>query len=426
MKILLLGNGGREHALAWKIDQSQICSKLFIAPGNAGTALVGENVNIIPTDFEAIKTFVLAFEIEFVIVGPEDPLAAGICDFFRQDTVLRNVSILAPSQMGAMLESSKDFAKEFMLRHDVPTAAYKTFTQQNKTEAIAYLQNHSLPIVMKADGLAAGKGVVICESATEAIDFLNEVWEKNKFGKSGDKVVVEQFLTGIELSVFALTDGENYVLLPNAKDYKRIGDGDIGANTGGMGTVSPVPFADKNFMLKVEETIIKPTINGLKKEKIDFRGFVFFGLINVDGNPFVIEYNTRMGDPETQVVMPKIKSDLLPLLLDAANGKLNPEAKLEINDYFAVAVIAVSGGYPEDYEKGKKISGLEEIKGSLVFHAGTTKVGDDILTSGGRVLAMVSKGLTLEEARNTSYQNLQKISFEGMNYRKDIGLDLMQ
>ena len=426
MNVLLLGSGGREHAITWKMAQSPLCEGLYIAPGNAGTADWGENVDLQVSDFPGIKEFVIENEIDFVIVGPEDPLALGITDFFQTDESLKKVAILGPTQAGAMLESSKDFAKKFMQKHGIPTAAYRTFTEAEKATAMAYVKNHPTPIVMKADGLAAGKGVVICETAEQGLQFLEDVWQEKKFGGAGEKVVIEEFITGIELSVFILTDGKNYILLPEAKDYKRIGDGDTGLNTGGMGTVSPVPFADAEFMQKVEERIIKPTIAGLQKDGIPYKGFMFFGLFNSSGDPFVIEYNVRMGDPETQVVLPRIKNDLLPIFFDAANGNLKSET-LEIERQTAVCVVAVSGGYPGGYEKGKVINGLGAVseKDSLIFHAGTAESGRNIVTSGGRVFAMVSMGNNIQEAADKTYYSLKKLHFEKIVYRKDIGKDLM-
>lgn len=423
MNILLLGSGGREHALAWKISQSPDCKSLYIAPGNAGTGKVGTNVNIKADDFEAIRQFVLEKNIHLVVVGPEDPLAKGIVDFFENDDQLKNIPVLGPSAQGAMLESSKDFAKEFMHRHNIPTAAYRTFTANEYQEAKAYISAHKMPVVLKADGLAAGKGVVICQNADEAYAFFEEVWTKQKFGEAGSKVVVEEFLTGIEMSAFVLTDGKNFVQLPSAKDYKRIGEDDTGPNTGGMGAVSPVPFANDAFMQKVLEMVIKPTVEGIRIENIKYKGFIFFGLINVQGDPYVIEYNVRMGDPETEVVMPRIKSDLLPLLCNAAKGHLT-SGTIEMESRYAVTVIAVSGGYPDNYEKGKKISGLEKETESLVFHAGTAQKDGDIITAGGRVLAVSSLDVSLEKALEKSYNTLSAISFEGSYYRKDIGQDL--
>lgn len=421
MRILLLGNGGREHALAWKMAQSPMLGKLFIAPGNAGTSSCGENVNLNPMNFWEVKTFVLEMQINMVVVGPEDPLASGIVDFFRADTELKNVAILGPDKAGAQLESSKDFGKVFMQKYRIPTAGYRSFLVEEMEEAKAYISNHSLPIVMKADGLAAGKGVAICASAEEAFQFLDEVWNHDKFGSSGQRIVIEEFLTGVECSVFVLTDGTHYILLPEAKDYKRIGEGDTGANTGGMGSISPVPFANALFMEKVTKRIIIPTMQGLKTEGIDYRGFIFFGLIKVNDEPFVIEYNCRMGDPETQVVMPRIAEDIVPYFFQAAKGSLNSNV-VKFSTKHAAAVIAVSGGYPEAYEKGKAIKGLENVEpDSTIFSAGATEKDGEIITNGGRVLAMVSLDDSLEKALQTSYKNLNKICFEGMTYRKDIG-----
>lgn len=425
MNILLLGSGGREHALAWKISQSPECKALYIAPGNAGTGNAGKNVNIKADDFEAIKKFVLDNNINLVVVGPEDPLAKGIVDFFEKDDAVNNIPVLGPSAEAAQLESSKDYAKEFMMRHKIPTASYKTFTANDQQEAKKYISSHKMPVVLKADGLAAGKGVVICQNAEEAFAFFEEVWTNRKFGEAGSKVVVEEFLTGIEMSVFVLTDGKTYIELPSAKDYKRIGEGDTGPNTGGMGAVSPVPFADEAFMRKVTESVIKPTVEGIKTENLNYKGFIFFGLINVEGDPYVIEYNVRMGDPETEVVMPRIKADILPHLLDAAKGKLSVKS-IEMNPEYAVTVIAVSGGYPEAYEKGKLISGLDQHSESIVFHAGTASREDKIITSGGRVLAVTSLDKDLNKALEKSYKTLSGIAFEGMYFRKDIGKDLLK
>jgi phosphoribosylamine--glycine ligase len=425
MNILILGSGGREHAFAWKISQSPECDSLFIAPGNAGTSQIGKNVNLKLNDFQSIKELVLNNNIQFVIVGPEDPLGLGIVDFFKGDIELKDILIFGPGAHGALLECSKDFAKLFMQRHNIPTAAYMTFDKTNRASAEEYILGHSLPIVMKADGLAAGKGVVICQSAKEALDFLGEIWDDEKFGEAGNKVVIEEFLTGIELSVFVITDGNNYIILPEAKDYKRIGEGDTGLNTGGMGTVSPVPFADKAFMTKVENKVIKPTVQGLINDEIPYKGFIFFGLINVKGEPFVIEYNVRMGDPETEVVLPRIKDDLLPILIDAAKAELKAK-KLNITPEYAVCVMAVSGGYPGEYEKNKEIKGLDKRTNSMIFHAGTTSNGEKILSSGGRVLAIVSLGGSIAEAAAISYESLEGISFDKMNFRKDIGKDLIK
>jgi phosphoribosylamine--glycine ligase len=424
MNILLLGSGGREHALAWKLAQSKQCDQLFIAPGNAGTAQHGANVNISITDFNAIKSFVLENGISLLIVGPEEPLVKGITDYFRKDAALQQVAVIGPSQYGAQLEGSKAFAKKFMIRHGIPTAAYKEFDESNYEAGIPYLRQHALPIVIKADGLAAGKGVLICQSHVEAIAEYELMLHHSKFGEASKKVVVEEFLTGIELSVFVLTDGKSYVLLPEAKDYKRIGMGDTGLNTGGMGAVSPVPFADVAFMKKVEEKVIKPTVRGLEKEGIDYKGFIFFGLIKVGDEPYVIEYNCRMGDPETEVVMPRLKTDLIELFQATVAGTLN-DIKIEQDNRFACTVMAVSGGYPGSYEKGFVINGLNNsIPGdSLVFHAGTTQKNGDVVTSGGRVLTVTSYSNTISSAVAKSKQVLQHISFDGMYYRQDIGFE---
>lgn len=457
MNILLLGSGGREHAFALKFSQSKNCSKLYIAPGNAGTANCGTNLNFSATDFEAIKKCCLEHNIEMVVVGPEDPLVKGIYDFFLADESLKHIPVIGPSKAGAELEGSKDFAKSFMQRHHIPTAAYKTFTKETLPGAYLFLESLKPPYVLKADGLAAGKGVVISSSLEEAKMEITAMLAHEKFGSAGAKVVIEEFLSGIELSVFILTDGKSYVFLPEAKDYKRIGDGDKGLNTGGMGAVSPVPFAGKEFLQKVEERIVKPTVNGLRKENIPYKGFIFIGLmasppnplsegrggVNPSHDPFVIEYNCRMGDPETEVVLPRIKNDLVELLWAVGEEKLSGQ-KIEVDERTAVTVMVVSGGYPEAYEKGKVIAGLEEVKESLVFHAGTDgqvkshklKVTSrqpedqreisDIITSGGRVLAVTSFGKDISEATSKSYQSITKISFEKMYYRKDIGKDLLE
>ncbi len=424
MNILLIGSGGREHALAWKIVQSTQCDRLYIAPGNAGTALCGTNVALAATDFAAVREFVLSHSIGLVVVGPEEPLVKGIVDIFRNDAALQHVAIIGPSQYGAQLEGSKAFAKKFMMRHGIPTAAYREFDAASYDAGIAYLQQHSLPIVLKADGLAAGKGVLICNSAEEAIEEFGLMLQQSKFGDAGRKVVVEEFLSGIELSVFALTDGREYVLLPEAKDYKRIGEGDTGLNTGGMGAVSPVPFADAAFMKKVETTIVRPTIEGLAAEKIDYKGFVFFGLIKVGDEPYVIEYNCRMGDPETEVVMPRLKTDMVELFMATAQGKLS-SVKVEQDERVACTVMAVSGGYPGDYKKGFAISGLDQPlpAESLVFHAGTAQKDGAVVTSGGRVLCVTSYAMSIPAAVNQSKEVLKKISFDGMYYRKDIGFE---
>ena len=425
MNILLLGGGGRENALAWKISQSPECSILFIAPGNPGTALLGTNLPVKADNFEEIKKTIIEHKIEFVICGPEDPIAKGITNFFRNDNKLKSVPILAPSQKGGQLESSKDFAKEFMIKYGIPTAKYQTFKKGQYNEAMAFVIQNGFPIVLKADGLAAGKGVSIPVHKKEADVFFSEVWQGDKFGHSGDKIVVEQFLDGIELSVFILTDGKNYVLLPEAKDYKRIGEGDTGPNTGGMGSISPVPFATPELMEKIRLKVIEPTLKGLKEENLDYRGFVFFGLINVKGEPYLIEYNVRMGDPETESVMPRIKSDIVPIMYAAAKGELKAQT-LEYDNRHAACVIAVSGGYPGDFEKGKVVSGLDAIKNSLVFHAGSKMENGNILSSGGRVLAITSLSDSLQAALDKTYNSLSNIQFEGMYFRKDIGKDVLE
>jgi phosphoribosylamine---glycine ligase len=425
MNVLLLGSGGREHAFAWKLAQSPLLNKLWIAPGNAGTALCGENVPISPLDFTGIKKFVKAHKINMVIVGPEDPLVNGIQDFFIDDPELRNVKLIGPSKRGAMLEGSKDFAKEFMNRYHIPTAEYKTFYSEDFLEAIEYLHTVEPPYVLKADGLAAGKGVVICSEIHQAEKELEDMLKNLKFGKASSKVVIEQFLSGIELSIFIVTDGKSYKILPEAKDYKRIGEGDTGPNTGGMGAISPVPFADKAFLQKVEERIIIPTIQGLQNEKIDYKGFIFIGLMNVDGDPFVIEYNVRMGDPETEAVLPRIKSDFLEILLAVADEELD-KINLQIDDRTAVTIMLVSQCYPGDYEKGKHITGFDSISGSILFHAGTAvDKENNYLTNGGRVIAVTSIEDTLQRSLQRSLENAEKIKFEGKYYRKDIGKDLL-
>jgi phosphoribosylamine--glycine ligase len=424
--VLIIGSGGREHALAWKIVQSSLLNKLFIAPGNAGTGFTGINIPVSGTDFEAVKCVVLENDIDVVIVGPEDPLVQGIADFFESDNLLQHVILIGPGKNGAQLEGSKDFAKQFMVRHSIPTAAYGTFTAKTFDEGLDFLKKQHPPYVLKADGLAAGKGVVICNTYEDASEELHSMLKEAKFGKASTKVVVEEFLDGIELSVFVVTDGVNYQILPEAKDYKRVGEGDSGPNTGGMGSVSPVPFAGKDFMQKVEERIIKPTVAGLAQEQIPYKGFIFFGLMNVKGNPYVIEYNVRMGDPETEVVMPRIKSDLLELLINLGEGKLTG-SKIEFDSKTAVAVMMVSGGYPGNYEKGKAITGLDNDELPVVFHAGTTYQEGDrmVITSGGRVLAVTALGDTHEIAREKAFNGVSRIHFEGAYYRRDIGLDLM-
>ena len=423
MTILLLGSGGREHALAWKMLQSDQCSKLFVAPGNAGTSTIAQNVELNVTDFPAIKAFVIENSVEMVVVGPEDPLVLGISDFFKQDEFLKNVMVIGPSQRGAELEGSKEFAKEFLIRHNIPTAAYQSFTKETIEKGCDFLSTLKAPYVLKADGLAAGKGVLILNNLEEARQELRNMLVDEKFGAASSKVVIEEFLDGIELSCFVLTDGKNYKLLPTAKDYKRIGDGDTGLNTGGMGAVSPVPFADAKLMQKIEERIVKPTITGLQKDGIDYVGFVFIGLIKVGDDPMVIEYNVRMGDPETEVVIPRLKSDLVQLFKAAATQTLN-QVELEIDDRSAATIMMVSGGYPEEYQKGKEITGIESIADSIVFHAGTKIVDDKIVSNGGRVLAITSYGNDFREAIKKSYQSINKLNFDKMYFRKDIGNDL--
>ncbi len=424
MNILILGSGGREHTFAWKIAQSPLLNKLFIAPGNAGTAALGTNINLEITDFDAVKKTVLQYSIDLVLVGPEIPLVTGIHDFFVADAQLKNVAVIGPKKQGAQLEGSKEFAKEFMQRHQIPTAKHKSFSKENIAEAYLFLQELTPPYVLKADGLAAGKGVLILNTMQEAKEELYNMLFQQKFGKASEVVVIEEFLKGIEMSCFALTDGKDYILLPNAKDYKRIGEGDTGLNTGGMGAISPVPFASAALNKEIEETIIKPSILGLQKEGIDFKGFLFIGLMIVDNKPFVIEYNVRMGDPETEVVLPRLKTDFLALLKATAENKL-AAINIEIDTQTATTIMAVSGGYPEIYEKGKQITGIDNVKDSLVFHAGTQKKNNKILTNGGRVLAVTSFGNTIKEAVAQSYTSLQLIAFEKMYYRKDIGFDLM-
>lgn len=424
MNILVIGNGGREHALAWKIRQSPLCEKIFVAPGNAGTASVAENVAIDVDDFEGLGKFCDDNAIGLVVVGPEGPLVKGIRDYFESEKALASILMVGPGKLGAQLEGSKDFSKQFMLRHQIPTAKARTFIASDLNQAFDYISSCKPPIVLKADGLAAGKGVIISLSQGEAKAVVKEMLINKRFGQASAKVLIEEFLNGIELSVFVLTDGKDYVILPEAKDYKRIGEGDLGPNTGGMGAVSPVVFADAAFMKRIEEEVVKPTIAGLNSEGIDYKGFIFVGIMNVGGNPFVIEYNARMGDPETQAVMPRIKSDFVELLVASAKGEMK-DKKIEIDEHHAVTIALVSGGYPGDYEKGKVINGLEKEGKALVFHAGTKKQGAGILTDGGRVLAVSGKGNSLNEAREQAYQTAAQIQWDGLYYRKDIGQDLM-
>lgn len=423
MNILILGSGGREHTFAHTISQSKRCKNLFVAPGNAGTSAIATNINIKPTDFEAVKKCVAENDVEMVVVGPEAPLVAGIADYFSEDPELKNVMLIGPSKRGALLEGSKQRAKEFMLQHNIPTAAYESFTAKSLEAGKAFLEKLNPPYVLKADGLAAGKGVLILSDLEEGKQELENMLAHSKFGEASQKVVIEEFLDGIELSVFVLTDGKNYKILPTAKDYKRIGEADTGLNTGGMGAVSPVPFADGVFMQKIEERIVKPTVNGLSEENIDYKGFIFIGLIKVGNEPFVIEYNVRMGDPETEVVLPRIKTDLVDLLEATYNQTLN-NINIEIDERAATTVMLVSGGYPEDYEKGKEISGLENVEGSIVFHAGTKMENGKIYTNGGRVLAVTSLDNDFRKALKKSYQNIEKLNFNRMQYRRDIGFDL--
>jgi len=424
MTILLLGSGGREHAFAWKMIQSPLCDTLFVAPGNAGTASIATNVNMSPTDFDAIKAFVMANNVAMVVVGPEDPLVKGIYDFFKNDNQLNHIPVIGPSKIGAQLEGSKEFAKEFLVKHNIPTAAYDSFTAETVEQGCEFLGTLNPPYVLKADGLAAGKGVLIIQDLAEAKAELRNMLVGQKFGAASSKVVIEEFLDGIELSCFVLTDGKSYKILPTAKDYKRIGEGDTGLNTGGMGAVSPVPYVDAVLMEKIETRIVKPTIEGFQKDGIEYKGFVFIGLINVNNEPIVIEYNVRMGDPETEVVIPRLKTDLVELFLAVANEKLD-QITLEIDERSATTVMLVSGGYPEEFEKGKVISGLENITDSIVFHAGTKLENNTVLTNGGRVLAITSYGDSFQEAIKKSYQNIDKLSFDKMNFRKDIGNDLL-
>ncbi|WP_338358648.1 phosphoribosylamine--glycine ligase [Yeosuana marina] len=423
MNILILGSGGREHTFAWKIAQSPLCENLFVAPGNSGTSSIATNVNIGVTDFKAIKELVLEKEITMVVVGPENPLVQGVHDFFLNDETLNHVAVIGPQKKAAELEGSKEFAKEFLYRHNIPTAAYESFTKETVENGYTFLETLNSPYVLKADGLAAGKGVVILNDLEEAKAELKSMLVDAKFGQASTKVVIEEFLDGIELSCFVLTDGEHYKILPTAKDYKRIGEGDTGLNTGGMGAVSPVPFATDEFLNKIEERIVKPTIDGFKKDNLPYVGFVFIGLIKVGNDPKVIEYNVRMGDPETEVVLPRLKNDFVDILQAMANGTLD-KINIEIDERAATTIMLVSGGYPEAYEKGKEITGIENIVDSIPFHAGAIMKDSKVVTSGGRVMAITSYGNTYQEAIKKSYQNIEKLHFDKMYYRKDIGFDL--
>jgi len=423
MNILILGSGGREHTFAWKINQSPLCKNLFVAPGNSGTATIATNVNIGVNDFDAIKVLVLREDIDMVVVGPEDPLVNGIHDYFLNDNAIKHVAIIGPQKAAAELEGSKEFAKEFLYRHNIPTAAYESFTKETVEKGYAFLETLNAPYVLKADGLAAGKGVVILNDISEAKAELKSMLVHAKFGQASTKVVIEEFLDGIELSCFVLTDGKNYKILPTAKDYKRIGEGDTGLNTGGMGAVSPVPFATAEFLRKIEERIVKPTIAGFKKDNLPYVGFVFIGLIKVGNDPKVIVYNVRMGDPETEVVLPRLKNDFVEILQAMAHGTLD-KINIEIDKRAATTIMLVSGGYPEAYEKGKEISGIETIEDSIAFHAGAQLKDGKVVTSGGRVMAITSYGNTYQEAIKKSYQSIEKLHFDKMNYRKDIGFDL--
>jgi phosphoribosylamine--glycine ligase len=423
MNILILGSGGREHTFAWKVSQSPRCKHLFVAPGNSGTATLATNLDVSVTDFEGIKTQVLKHEISMVVVGPEDPLVKGIYDFFLADPQLQHIAVIGPQKAAAQLEGSKEFAKEFLYRHNIPTAAYQSFTKDNLEAGYTFLETLKPPYVLKADGLAAGKGVLILSEIDEAKKELKNMLVDSKFGAASTKVVIEEFLDGIELSCFVLTDGKHYKLLPTAKDYKRIGEGDTGLNTGGMGAISPVPFADEVLLKKIEDRIVKPTVDGLAKDQLLYKGFIFIGLIVVDNEPIVIEYNVRMGDPETEAVLPRLKTDLVEIFQAIDSQSLN-EVDVEIDSQTAVTVMLVSGGYPEDYEKGKEITGLDTIQNSIVFHAGANEKDGKIVTSGGRVMAITSFGKDIKSALNTSYKSIEQLKFEGMNYRKDIGFDL--
>ena len=423
MNILILGAGGREHTFAWKISQSPLCKQLFVAPGNSGTSSLATNLNVSVVDFEGIKKQVLTHSITMVVVGPEDPLVNGIYDFFLQDIELQHVAVIGPQKAAAQLEGSKEFAKEFLYRHQIPTAAYESFTKETVNEGYTFLETLKSPYVLKADGLAAGKGVLILTELEKAKQELKSMLVDSKFGVASTKVVIEEFLDGIELSCFVLTDGKHYKLLPTAKDYKQIGEGDTGLNTGGMGAISPVPFADSNLLTKIENRIVKPTVEGLTKDNLPYKGFIFIGLIVVDNEPMVIEYNVRMGDPETEAVLPRLKTDLVEIFQAIDNESLN-EIEIEIDPKTAVTVMLVSGGYPEAYDKGKEITGIEDVKDSIVFHAGATNVDGRIMTSGGRVLTVTSLGDDFRSALETSYKSIDKIKFDAMNYRKDIGFDL--
>lgn len=423
MNILIIGSGGREHALARQIGKSSLCKKIFVAPGNAGTGQIAENLKLDTDDFEAVKSAVLKNDIQMLVVGPEKPLVNGIYDFFKKDKDLAHVQVIGPSKRGATLEGSKQRAKEFMANNDIPTAAYEAFTKESLEAGKTFLEQLTPPYVLKADGLAGGKGVLILADLNEAKAELENMLTDQKFGEASETVVIEEFLDGIELSVFAITDGQNYKILPTAKDYKRIGEGDTGLNTGGMGAVSPVPFADEAFMKKIEERIVKPTIKGLQEEKIDYQGFVFFGLIKVDGDPYVIEYNVRMGDPEAEVVLPRIKSDLLEVFQKTASQKLG-EIDLKIDSRTATTIMLVSGGYPEAYEKGKEITGLDQVDEAIVYHGGTKSENDKILTNGGRVLAITAFGESIKKALSVGYRQADKIKFDKKYYRKDLGKDL--
>jgi len=423
MNILILGSGGREHAISWKISQSEKCRNLYIAPGNAGTGLVGNNLSVNINDFKEVKLNVIEKSIDLVIVGPEEPLVRGIVDFFKSDDELKHVKIFGPSSEGSKLEGSKDFSKEFMFRNNIPCAKSKTFNKNNLSEGISFLEKINPPYVLKADGLAAGKGVLILDNLEEAKSELSKMILDEKFGDASKNVLIEEYLDGIEVSVFAITDGHNYIILPEAKDYKRIGEGDTGLNTGGMGAVSPVNFADNEFMKKVEDSVIRRTVNGIKKEKLDYKGFIFAGLMNVNGEPYVIEYNVRMGDPETQVVIPRIKNDLLNVFIKCLNEKIN-EVELDIEKNFTTTVILAADGYPESYKKGDDIRNLEEFSNSKIFHAGTKKENNRILSNGGRVIACTGYGESLEDALKNSYKLADNISWDNKYFRKDIGEDL--